>query len=148
MEITVSRGGSLAAASDQVILSQSTAIFEAFNPSSSSGDCPKPSATLSEGSFDFSLSFPTYITNGRDPLPPSQSLSQQGVQCTINYAVRVDVIRKGLRRHERYAFLSALVLVHAETAWDSSPHELPGSRYRLCICPAQPHLVKSTWAWA
>lgn len=99
--ITASRGGSLAAASDQVILSQSAKLFEAFNSDSSARDSPKPSATLSRESFDFSLSFPTYVTNGRDPLPPTQTLSQQGTYCAINYAVRVDIIRKGLRRHER-----------------------------------------------
>ena len=108
MTITASRGGSLAAASDDVILSQSTKLFEALNSNSSTRDNSKPSATLSGDCFDFSHSFPTYITNGMDPLPHSQALSQQGTYCTINYTLRVDVIRKGLRRHERFAFLSAL----------------------------------------
>lgn len=99
--ITASRGGSLAAASDEVILSQSAKLFEACNSDSTGRDSPKPSATLSGDCFNFSLSFPTYVKNGRDPLPPSQSLSQQGTHCTINYTVRVDVTRKGLRRHER-----------------------------------------------
>jgi hypothetical protein len=35
-------------------------------------------------------------------------LSQQGTYCTVNYTLRVDVNRKGLRRHERFAFLSTL----------------------------------------
>ncbi|KAF9792474.1 hypothetical protein BJ322DRAFT_1029441 [Thelephora terrestris] len=95
---SVSRGGSLAAASDQVILSQSAKLFEVINTNCYNS---KPSTTLFGECFDFSLSFLTYIANGRDPLPPSQSLSQQGTYCTINYTVRVDVIRKGLRRHER-----------------------------------------------
>lgn len=99
--ITASRGGSLAAASDRVILSQSAKLFQAFTSGSSARDSTKPSATLSGETFDFSLSFPTYVANGRDPLPPTQSLSQQGTYCAINYAVRVDIIRKGLRRHER-----------------------------------------------
>lgn len=115
MTITASRGGSVAAASDDVIVSQSTKLFEAASSDSSGGDGSKPSATLSGESFDFSLSFPTYVANGRDPLPPSQALSQQGVYCTIEYAVRVDIVRKGLRRHERY--VSSPVLVHAERAW-------------------------------
>jgi len=106
--ITASRGGSIAAASDRVILSQSAKLFQALTSGSSARDSQKPSATLSGESFDFSLSFPTYVANGRDQLPPTQSLSQQGTYCAINYAVRVDIIRKGLRRHERYDFLSAL----------------------------------------
>lgn len=97
--ITASRGGSLSAASEKLILSQTASLFEASN--SSGSDSPRPSATLSEECFDFSLSFPTYIANGRDLLPPSQSLSQQGTYCTVNYTITVDIIRKGLRRHER-----------------------------------------------
>lgn len=99
--ITASRGGTLSAASDEVILSQSTKLFEVLDSDAPGRESSKPYATLSGESFDFSLSFPTYITNGRDPLPPSQSLSQQGTHCAINYTVRVDIIRKGLRRHER-----------------------------------------------
>ena len=117
MSISVSRGGSLAAASDRVVLSVEGKLFEA---DSSGRDSTKPSATLHGGeSFGFSFYFPTYIANGRDPLPPSQSLSQQGAYCTVNYAVRVDVIRKGLRRHERYVFPSAFVC--AQGAWCSLP---------------------------
>lgn len=101
MSITVSRGGTLAAASDQVILSRSAKLFDASNSNLSGDDSPKPSATLFGESFDFSLPFPTYTASGRDPLPPSHSLSQQGVHCAINYVVKVDIIRKGLRRHER-----------------------------------------------
>lgn len=143
--IAISRGGNLTAASDQVILSQSSKIFEASNSNSSSSDSPQPSLTLSGRCFDFSFSFPTYIMNGRDPLAPSQSLSQQGAHCSVDYAVKIDVIRKGLRRHERWAFLSALA--RAGVAWGSLLHtnQLSGLGYRLCICPAQPHLVKSSW---
>lgn len=101
MTITVSRGGSLAGASDEVILSQSVKLFEAVNPNPSGHDSSKPSVTLSGECYNFSLPFPTYITNGRGQLPPSQSLSQQGAYCTVNYTLRIDVIRKGLRRHER-----------------------------------------------
>ena len=110
MAITVSHGGNVTAASDEVILSQSVKLFEAVNSGSSGSDGSKPSATLSRESFNFALSFPTYITGGRDPLPPSQSLCQQGTYCNINYTIRVDIVRKGLRRHERCALLSALAL--------------------------------------
>ena len=115
MGITTSQGGSVAAASDEVILSQSVKLFEAVNSDPSGGDGSKPSATLSGECFDFSLPFPTYITNGRDPLPPSQALSQQGTHCIISYTVRVDIVRKGLRRHERCALRSALA--PAERTW-------------------------------
>ena len=146
MEIAVSRGGSLAAASDEVILFKSAKIFDALNSNSSGPDIPKPFATLSGGCFGFSLSFASYTANGRDSLPPSQSLFHQGTHCNINYTVKVDVIRKGLRRHERCAFLSASVC--AEVAWGSLLHvnQLPGLRYRSCICPAQPRPVKSSCA--
>lgn len=101
--ITASRGGSVAAASDDVILSQTTKLFEASNPDPSGSDGSKPSATLSGETFNLSLSFPTYVANGRDPLPPSQALSHQGIHCSIDYTLKVDIVRKGLRRHERCA---------------------------------------------
>ena len=101
--VTASYGGSVAAASDKVILSQSAKLFEAVNSDSSGSDGSKPSATLSGESFNFSLSFSTYVMNGRDTLPPSQALSQQGTYCNVDYTVRVDIVRKGLRRHERCA---------------------------------------------
>lgn len=115
--ITASRGGSVAAASEKKILSQSVTLFEAVNSDSPGGDGSKPSTILSGECFNFSLSFSTYVANGRDCLPPSQALSQQGTYCSIDYTLRVDIVRKGLRRHERCASPSALVL--AERTWCS-----------------------------
>jgi len=99
--ITASHGGNVAAASDELILSWSITLFEATNPLFSGTDGPKPSVTLSAQSFEFALPFPEHLANGRDPLPPSQSLSQQGTYCNIAYTVKVDMVRKGLRRHQR-----------------------------------------------
>ena len=115
--VTASYGGSVAAASDKVILSQTAKLFEAANSNPSGSDGSKPSATLSGESFNFSLPFSTYVLNGRDALPPSQSLSQQGTYCSVDYIVRVDIVRKGLRRHERC--VSPFALVPAERAWCS-----------------------------
>ena len=101
--VTASYGGSVAAASDKVILSQSAKLFEAGSSDSSGSDGSRSSATLCGESFNFSLSFSTYVMSGRDALPPSQALSQQGTYCSVDYIVRVDIVRKGLRRHERCA---------------------------------------------
>lgn len=87
-------------------MSRSVKLFETAGSDSSGSEGPKPSATLSGESFNFALPLPTYTANGRDPLPPSQSLSQQGTHCNVNYTVRIDIVRKGLRRHERWVLLS------------------------------------------
>ena len=66
---------------------------------------PKQSATL-KGEFGFAIQFPTYIDGQRAPLPPSYTVYQPGISTEIHYSFRVDITRKGLRRHEKYAALS------------------------------------------
>lgn len=146
MAITTSQGGNVAAASDEVIISQGVKLFQAADSDSSGGESSKPSATLSGETFNFALPFPTYTSNGRDPSPPSQSLSQQGTHCNVNYTVRIDIVRKGLRRHERRVLPFALASSQKDLVLMlASVNQPPGSRYRLCICPAQPRPAKSTW---
>lgn len=60
------------------------------------------SATIT-GEFPFALQFPHYIDGGRDSLPPSYTVYQPGISTEIFYTFRVDISRKGLRRHEKYA---------------------------------------------
>ncbi len=66
---------------------------------------PKQSATL-KGEFAFAIRFPTHIDGHDDPLPPSYTVYQPGISTEIQYSLRVDITRKGLRRHEKYAGLS------------------------------------------
>ena len=67
---------------------------------------PKQSAVL-KGEFPFAIQFPHYVDGGRDPLPPSYTVYQPGISTEIFYTFRVDISRKGLRRHEKYAHPSS-----------------------------------------
>ncbi|TFK81690.1 hypothetical protein K466DRAFT_591078 [Polyporus arcularius HHB13444] len=60
------------------------------------------SATLT-GEYPFALQFPHYIDGARDSLPPSYTVYQPGISTEIFYTFRVDICRKGLRRHEKLA---------------------------------------------
>ena len=69
---------------------------------------PTGSAASVNGEHSFALQFPHYIERGTEPLPPSYTVFQPGVTTEITYQLRVDVVRKGLRRHEKYAALTSL----------------------------------------
>ncbi|KAI0664965.1 hypothetical protein C8Q70DRAFT_22650 [Cubamyces menziesii] len=62
---------------------------------------PAGSAASVNGEHSFALQFPHYIERGTEPLPPSYTVFQPGVTTEITYQLRVDVVRKGLRRHEK-----------------------------------------------
>ncbi|KAI9064271.1 hypothetical protein FKP32DRAFT_1591697 [Trametes sanguinea] len=62
---------------------------------------PSGSTASVSGEHPFALSFPHYIDDGTEPLPPSYTVYQPGVSTEIAYHLRVDVVRKGLRRHEK-----------------------------------------------
>lgn len=83
------------------------------------------SATL-KGEFPFAIQFPHNLDayslrganasvggSGGEPLPPSYTVYQPGISTEISYSFRVDIVRKGLRRHEKYACLT-LRLVQAQ----------------------------------
>ena len=62
-----------------------------------------PSATL-KGDYPFAIQFPA-TADGRpdDALPPSYTVYQPGITTDVAYSFRVDIVRKGFRRHEKYA---------------------------------------------
>ena len=60
-----------------------------------------PSATL-KGDYPFAIQFPATIDGRTDPLPPSYTVYQPGITTEIAYTFRVDIVRKGLRRHEKF----------------------------------------------
>ncbi|KAI0781095.1 hypothetical protein BD413DRAFT_20835 [Trametes elegans] len=127
LELSVSLQGTLTTSASQhasiavpginkvTVLNQKTVLFTA-----SSG-----STAAVSGEHPFSLQFPHYVAGGTDPLPPSYTVYQPGVSTEISYQLRVDVVRKGLRRHEK---LTIPVLY------------LPKSR------PAMPPLEQIPWA--
>jgi len=61
-----------------------------------------------EQSFPFSIPFPSYVSGGTSSLPPSYACWSPTFSCEVEYCVRVDVHRKGLRRHEMWVFFISL----------------------------------------
>ncbi|CAG8624672.1 13295_t:CDS:2, partial [Acaulospora colombiana] len=58
--------------------------------------------------FPFSFPLPTYIQGSDIRLPHSYATIHPGLNGDVTYQVRVDLYRKGLRRHERYVTNSVL----------------------------------------
>jgi len=56
---------------------------------------------LRDGHYSFSIPFPTYLPGGFDLTPPSYTLYHLIASYQINYFLKIDVVRHGLRRHER-----------------------------------------------
>ena len=82
--------------SKSVIVKQKLVLFSA---------APGQHATL-KGEYPFAVRFPRYIEGEHDSLPPSYTVYQPGISTEISYLFRVDIVRKGLRRHEKYATVS------------------------------------------
>jgi len=89
----VSERGFLVQQSKTTILTLSETLFEA------SEDTKFPQ----EGAqYPFSFPLPTYVTGGREALPPSSALTHAGMAGNVTYYVWVEMIRKGkLRSNER-----------------------------------------------
>ena len=68
---------------------------------------PQGQSATMKGEFPFAIQFPHYVDGGRDTLPPSYTVYQPGISTEIFYTFRVDISRKGLRRHEKYAHPSS-----------------------------------------
>ncbi|KAI0637123.1 hypothetical protein C8Q77DRAFT_1051341 [Trametes polyzona] len=103
LEVSVSLQGTLTTSASQhasiavpginkvALLNQKVTLFTA----------PPGSTATVEGEHPFALYFPRCVDGGTDALPPSYTVFQPGVSTEITYQVRVDVVRKGLRRHEK-----------------------------------------------
>lgn len=63
--------------------------------------CPQRGEfTPTETCFPFSIPFPSYVNGGTSTLPPSYASWAPTFSSEVEYCFRVDVHRKGLRRHE------------------------------------------------
>ena len=63
--------------------------------------CPeRGECSPTEQAFPFAITIPSYVSGGTSPLPPSYAWWAPTFSCEVEYCVKVDVHRKGLRRHE------------------------------------------------
>ena len=61
--------------------------------------------------FGFNLRFPEHFKTPKGvqaSLPPTYTSWSPGMTCEVSYFIKVDVVRKGLRRHEEYVYTSGL----------------------------------------
>ncbi len=63
---------------------------------------PRGVFTPIEECFPFVIPFPSHVGGGTSPLPPTCAWWSSTFSTEVEYCVRVDVHRKGLRRHELY----------------------------------------------
>ncbi len=63
---------------------------------------PRDVFTPTEECLPFVIPFPSHVAGGTSPLPPSCAWWSSTFTTEVEYCVRVDVHRKGLRRHELY----------------------------------------------
>jgi hypothetical protein len=66
---------------------------------------PRDAFTPTNECLPFAIPFPSDVTGGTSPLPPSCAWWSPAFSAEVEYCVRVDVHRKGLRRHEMYVLL-------------------------------------------
>ncbi|THH10988.1 hypothetical protein EW146_g8197 [Bondarzewia mesenterica] len=73
---------------------------------------------LTDHLYTFSIPFPSYVKGGMSPLPPSYAVWTPGVSCDVSYVLKIDVFRKGMRRHEE----KSIPLLYLPKSW---PPRLP-----------------------
>ena len=66
---------------------------------------PRDVFTPTEECLPFVIPFPSHVAGSTSPLPPSCAWWSPTFTTEVEYCVRVDVHRKGLRRHELYVLL-------------------------------------------
>ncbi|KAI8998787.1 hypothetical protein BD414DRAFT_552689 [Trametes punicea] len=103
LEVSVSLRGILTTSASQhaSIAVPGVSKVALLNKKSILFSAPAGSTALMSGEHPFSLQFPHYIDRRMEELPPSYTVYQPGVSTEIAYQLRVDVVRKGLRRHEK-----------------------------------------------
>ncbi|KAN0124054.1 hypothetical protein V8E52_002544 [Russula decolorans] len=78
---------------------------------------PRDVYTPTEECLPFVIPFPSHVANGTSPLPPSCAWWSSTFTTEVEYCVRVDVHRKGLRRHE----LRIIPIMYLPKTWPSHP---------------------------
>ncbi|KAH9998132.1 hypothetical protein BJV74DRAFT_768046 [Russula compacta] len=92
---------------------------------------PRGEFTPTEKCFPFSIPFPSYVNGGTSPLPPSYASLAPTFSSEVEYCLRVDVHRKGLRRHE----LRVLPIMYLPKTWPS--HPIPSRESAFGLRPNQ-----------
>ncbi|KAI0048210.1 hypothetical protein FA95DRAFT_1558230 [Auriscalpium vulgare] len=90
-KVSATSRGMLSDMLDKPLVSSTTTLFAAT---------PEAAFCPTEHVFTFSIPFPTFISGEMGSLPPSYMAWSPGLSVETTYTLKLDVYRKGLRRHE------------------------------------------------
>lgn len=102
------------------------------------------SATPWDIEHRFSFALPTYvqIKGQRTPLPASFTAFLLGTDCGISYVLKIDMVRKGFRRHETWVFPRC-------TKFDKGHSQAPSIRVPISYLPksspSHPSVMELPW---
>jgi len=117
VEVTTSHRGMLSEVIDHSIVSSNVIL-----------SCPSRDGFSPTGEWlPFSIPFPSFVNGGTSPLPPSYAAWSPAFSTDIRYCVRVDIFRKGLRRHE----LRIFPIMYLPKTWPSHPVPRRHSAFNL-----------------
>jgi len=135
VEVTMSSRGMLSEAIDHSIVSSNVVLSWP----------PRGEFSPTEEWFPFSIPFPSSVKGGTSPLPPSSAAWSPAFSAEIRYCVKVDVFRKGLRRHE----LRIFPIMYLPKTWPSHPvprkysafdlHSASSTYKTAALSPVWPH---------
>ncbi|KAI0060879.1 hypothetical protein BV25DRAFT_1827440 [Artomyces pyxidatus] len=107
-KVTASTRGMITDVLERPLVSSQVTLFTSCP---SSGYCP------TDHTFTFTIPFPSFVNGETSPLPPSYMTWSPGLSCEILYSLRIDVSRKGLRRHEN----TTIPVLYLPKTWPSLP---------------------------
>ncbi|KAI9466009.1 hypothetical protein BJY52DRAFT_1163178 [Lactarius psammicola] len=135
VEVTTSYRGMLSEVIDHSIVSSNVVL-----------SCPpRGGFSPTEEWLPFSIPFPSFVKGGTSPLPPSFAAWSPAFSAEIRYCVKVDIFRKGLRRHE----LRFFPIMYFPKTWPSHPvprrysafdlRSTPSTYKTVALCPVWPN---------
>ncbi|KAI0038644.1 hypothetical protein FA95DRAFT_1529052 [Auriscalpium vulgare] len=107
-KVSATSRGMLSDMLDKPLVSSTTTLF---------ATTPEATFCPTEHVFTFSIPFPTFVSGELSPLPPSYMAWSPGLSVETTYTLKLDVFRKGLRRHEN----RHIPLLYLPKTWPSLP---------------------------
>lgn len=133
VEVTTSNRGTLSEVIDHSIVLSNVVL-----------SCPpRGESSPTEEWLLFSIPFPSFVKGGASPLPPSCAAWSSTCSAEVRYCVKVDIFRKGLRRHE----LRIFPIMYLPKTWPSHPVPRGYSTFDLRSAPSMYKTVALSPVW-
>ncbi|KAI0273823.1 hypothetical protein BC834DRAFT_231787 [Gloeopeniophorella convolvens] len=107
VKVTASNRGMIAGVVDRDLLTSTVVLSSP----------PSGKFAPTEQCFPFSIPWPSYVKGETSLLPPSYTVWSPAFSAEFEYCVRVDIYRKGLRRHE----VKMIPILYFPKTWPSHP---------------------------